>query len=244
MVQLLGNADGAVIVTTPQQLSVVDVKKCITFCRQLNLPILGVIENMSGFVCPHCKNQTDIFKGGGGRQMAEEFNVPFLGSIPIDPVMVSACDSGEPFIRFDNQSPAAQALKHAFELLLLPDTARPKNKEIHNMRIAIPVTDGKLSAHFGHCQQFAIIDVDPKTKKLTNTEMLTPPAHEPGILPKWLSGLCVDLVIAGGMGQRAQQLFAQHNIDGAVGAAGDNPLELAGQYLGGQLKCGNNICDH
>ena len=75
MVQLLGNADGAVIVTTPQQLSVVDVKKCITFCRQLNLPILGVIENMSGFVCPHCKNQTDIFKGGGGTQMAEEFNV-------------------------------------------------------------------------------------------------------------------------------------------------------------------------
>jgi Mrp family chromosome partitioning ATPase/predicted Fe-Mo cluster-binding NifX family protein len=244
MVQLLGNADGAVIVTTPQQLSVVDVKKCITFCRQLNLPILGVIENMSGFVCPHCKNQTDIFKGGGGRQMAEEFNVPFLGSIPIDPVMVSACDSGEPFIRFDNQSPAAQALKHAFELLLLPDTASPKNKEIHNMRIAIPVTDGKLSAHFGHCQQFAIIDVDPKTKKLTNTEMLTPPAHEPGILPKWLSGLCVDLVIAGGMGQRAQQLFTQHNIDVAVGAAGDNLLELAGQYLAGQLKCGNNICDH
>src|SRR4030043_861710 len=220
MVQLLGNADGAVIVTTPQQLSVVDVKKCITFCRQLNLPILGVIENMSGFVCPHCKNQTDIFKGGGGRQMAEEFNVPFLGSIPIDPVMVSACDSGEPFIRFDNQSPAAQALKHAFELLLLPDTASPKNKEIHNMRIAIPVTDGKLSAHFGHCQQFAIIDVDPKTKKLTNTEMLTPPAHEPGILPKWPRGLCVDLVIAGGMGQRAQQLFTQHNIDVAVGAAG------------------------
>lgn len=236
--------DGAIVVTTPQQLSVVDVKKCITFCRQLNLPVLGVIENMSGFVCPHCNNRTDIFKGNGGKQMAEEFNVPFLGSIPIDPAMVIACDSGEPFIRFDYQGPVAQALKHAFEPLLRPDATSPKSKEIHSMRIAIPVTDGKLSAHFGHCQQFAIIDSDPETKKLTNTEMLTPPAHEPGILPKWLSGLCVDLVIVGGMGQRAQQLFAQNNIDVIVGATDNTPQELARLYLTGQLQCGQNICDH
>ena len=237
-------ADGAIVVTTPQQLSVVDVKKCITFCRQLNLPILGIIENMSGFVCPHCNNRTDIFKGSGGKQMAEEFNVPFLGSIPMDPAMVIACDSGEPFIRFDNQSPVAQALKHVFEPLLRPDATSPKSKEIHNMRIAIPVTDGKLSAHFGHCQQFSIIDSDPETKEITNTEMLTPPAHEPGVLPKWLSGLCVDLVIVGGMGQRAQQLFAQNNIDVIVGATDNTPQELARLYLTGQLQCGQNICDH
>jgi len=77
IVQLLGNADGAVIVTTPQQLSVIDVKKCITFCRQLNLPVLGVIENMSGFICPHCNHRTDIFTGGGGKQIANDFHVPF-----------------------------------------------------------------------------------------------------------------------------------------------------------------------
>lgn len=237
-------ADGAIVVTTPQQLSVVDVKKCITFCRQLNLPILGIIENMSGFVCPHCNNRTDIFKGSGGKQMAEEFNVPFLGSIPMDPAMVIACDSGEPFIRFDNQGPVAQALKHAFEPLLRPDATSPKSKEIHNMRIAIPVMDGKLSAHFGHCQQFAIIDSDPETKEITKTEMLTPPAHEPGVLPKWLSGMHVNLIIAGGMGQRAQQLFVQNNIDIVVGATDNTPQELARQYLTGQLQCGQNICDH
>jgi ATP-binding protein involved in chromosome partitioning len=112
------------------------------------------------------------------------------------------------------------------------------------MRIAIPVTEGKVSAHFGHCEQFAIVDADPNAKKVTNTEMLTPPAHEPGILPKWLSGLCVDLIIAGGMGQRAQQLFAQNNIDVIVGAADDTPQELALQYITGQLQCGKNICDH
>ncbi len=130
IVQLLGNADGAVIVTTPQQLSVIDVKKCITFCRQLNLPILGVIENMSGFVCPYCSNKIDIFKGNGGKQMAKDFGVPFLGSIPIDPEVVSACDSGEPFINFNSQNTTAQALNYAFEPLLKLDTKNQTNKEV------------------------------------------------------------------------------------------------------------------
>jgi Mrp family chromosome partitioning ATPase len=118
IVQLLGNADGAVIVTTPQQLSVIDVQKCITFCRQLNLSVLGVIENMSGFVCPNCNHRIDIFREGGGKKMAKDFNVPFLGSIPIDTVMVSACDAGHPFIYLNNQNPAAEAIRSAFNKLL------------------------------------------------------------------------------------------------------------------------------
>ena len=245
IVQLLGSADGAVIVTTPQQLSVIDVKKCITFCRQLNLPVLGVVENMAGFVCPHCNRRTDIFKGDGGKQMAKDFNVPFSGSIPMDSDMVSAADSGRPFIYFNSKSPTAGVINSVFERLLKPNIKIQTDKEQNNkMRIAIPVTEGKVSAHFGHCEQFAIVDADPDTKKVTNTEMFTPPAHEPGVLPKWLSGLCVDLIIAGGMGQRAQQLFAQNNIDVIVGAVDDAPQELALQYITGQLKTGQNICDH
>ena len=121
IVQLLSKADGAVVVTTPQQLAVTDVKKCITFCQQLNLPVLGIIENMSGFVCPHCNQRTDIFAGDGGRQMAKDFDVPFLGSIPIDSNMVPAADLGEPFIYYNNQSPTAQAINCAFEPLLLSE---------------------------------------------------------------------------------------------------------------------------
>jgi len=117
IVQLLGHADGAVVVTTPQQLAVTDVKKCLTFCRQLHLPILGIVENMSSFVCPHCRQQTDIFPGAGGRQMAQDFSVPFLGSIPIDADIVIASDSGQPFIYYYPQSPAAQALDSAFDTL-------------------------------------------------------------------------------------------------------------------------------
>jgi len=112
------------------------------------------------------------------------------------------------------------------------------------MRIAIPLTAGKLSSHFGHCEQFAIIDIDNDSKNIKSQELVEPPAHEPGVLPRWLAGLHVDLIIAGGMGQRAQQLFAENNIDVVVGAPDNEPQELISQYLAGQLKTGQNICDH
>ena len=92
--QLLKDADGAVVVTTAQQIAINDVKKCINFCHRVNWPVLGVLENMSGFLCPHCNQKVDIFKIGGGKKMAEEMNVPFLGSIPIDPNIVNAGDDG------------------------------------------------------------------------------------------------------------------------------------------------------
>jgi ATP-binding protein involved in chromosome partitioning len=130
VVQLLGKVDGAVVVTTPQELAVADVKKCLTFCRQLDMPILGVIENMSGFVCPHCNKRTDIFSGKGGEKMAAEFNVPFLGSIPIETAVVSACDSGRPFIDSGNQGPTVQSLRAAFEPLLQRYEQVQKDKEV------------------------------------------------------------------------------------------------------------------
>jgi ATP-binding protein involved in chromosome partitioning len=235
----------AVIVTTPQQLAVIDVKKCITFCRQLNLPVLGVIENMSGFVCPHCSRATDIFKSDGGEQMAADFAVPFLGAVPIDPAMTAAGDAGEPFICSDKRNLTVQAITNAFESLFSKlEEVESDMEDPNKMRIAIPITNGRLSSHFGHCEQFAIVDADRENSRVTHVELFTPPAHEPGILPKWLSGLCVDLVIAGGMGRRAQQLFAESNIEVIVGASDDAPEKLTLQYLTKRLECGQNICDH
>ena len=244
VVQLLGNPDGAVIVTTPQQIAVIDVKKCITFCRQLNLPVLGVIENMSGLICPHCQNKIDIFKSGGGEQMAKDFNVQFLGSIPIDTAMVFACDSGQPFINPDNESRTVQFLNLAFKPLLSTNEQTQLDGGQSKMKIAIPMTNGQISSHFGHCEQFAIIDVDIDNKKIINSELLTPPPHEPGLLPKWLAGQSVKLVIAGGMGQRAQSLFKENNIDVIVGVVDNTPEELVKLYMNSKLTSGQNICDH
>ena len=97
--QLIGRLDGAVIVTTPQKVAAVDVRKSISFCRQLQVPVLGVLENMSGFAYPKCGEVTHIFRSGGGRQIANDMRVPFLGSIPVDPQIAEACDSGQAFVR-------------------------------------------------------------------------------------------------------------------------------------------------
>lgn len=116
--QLLGNTDGAVIVTTPQQVALSDVRKSISFCRNLNLNVLGVLENMSGFICPKCGEKTDIFKSGGGENMASQMGVCFLGRIPIDPQIVQACDSGKPFVYHYKQSQTAKAFEKVLNLIL------------------------------------------------------------------------------------------------------------------------------
>lgn len=118
VIQLLRDVDGAVIVTTPQDLALVDVCKSVTFCRHLNLPVIGVIENMSGYACPHCGENTDIFKGGGGKQLADEMGVPFLGSIPLDPAMVLAGDSGKPCMGENRDTPATSAMREIFSKVL------------------------------------------------------------------------------------------------------------------------------
>jgi predicted Fe-Mo cluster-binding NifX family protein len=116
--------------------------------------------------------------------------------------------------------------------------------ENHVMKIAIPLATGRLCMHFGHCEEFAIADVDDQTKEIITTNNLQPPAHEPGVLPAWLHEQGVNIIIAGGMGQRAQQLFARNNIKVVVGAPAQTPNELIMAYLDGELQTGDNICDH
>ena len=92
--QLIPNSDGAVIVTTPQDVALLSVRKSVTFVKKMNMPVIGIIENMSGFTCPHCKKRIDIFKTGGGSKAAMDLKVPFLGKIPLDPTIVEMGDSG------------------------------------------------------------------------------------------------------------------------------------------------------
>jgi len=251
VVQLLEKADGAIIVTTPQEVALSDVRRCITFCRNLNLPVLGVLENMSGFVCPKCGEKTDVFKSGGGEIMANEMHVPFLGRIPIDPQIVEACDSGRPFVYHYNQSQAAKAFEKILNPIFKLDNDTHESNDTQSlqtgdkkMRIAVPLAQGKLSLHFGHCDQFAIFDIDDSIKKITNRKDASPPSYAPGALPKWLNENNVNVIIASGMGQRAQQLFAQNDIKVMIGASGQSPEELVSAYMENTLETGDNICDH
>lgn len=110
------------------------------------------------------------------------------------------------------------------------------------MKIAIPLAEGKLAMHFGHSKEFAIIEIDGS--EIKNKEIHEPPPHEPGVLPKWLNDHGVNVVLAGGMGGRALQLFAQQGIKVLTGAPALPPEELVTQYMENSLQTGTNVCDH
>ena len=112
------------------------------------------------------------------------------------------------------------------------------------MKIAIPASDGKLCMHFGHCEKFVLIDVDQASKTITAKAELVPPPHEPGLLPKWLGEQKADMIIAGGMGQRAKTLFDEQNISVIVGAPVEVPENIVYAYLNNKLEQGVNVCDH
>jgi ATP-binding protein involved in chromosome partitioning len=121
-----------------------------------------------------------------------------------------------------------------------------KDNETNNriMKIAIPLTAGRLSDHFGHCEQFALIEADPGSKRILAQNLVVPPPHEPGLLPRWLHQQGVQVVIAGGMGRRALDLFAQNGIAVHAGAPGDTPDNVAQAFLNGALGGGTPTCGH
>ncbi len=108
---VIKDVDGAVIVTTPQDVALLDSRKAVTFSRMLSIPVIGIVENMSGLVCPHCGKEISLFKKGGGEKAARDLNVPFLGRIPIDPEIVTDCDRGVPLVLSSPTSEAAKAFK-------------------------------------------------------------------------------------------------------------------------------------
>ncbi len=112
------------------------------------------------------------------------------------------------------------------------------------VKIAIPLAEGKLCMHFGHCEEFAIIDADKKSETIVKVECIVPPPHEPGLLPKWIGEKGVNLVIAGGMGERAQNLFHEQGIQVLTGAPANSPEDLVRNFFAGTLRLGINACDH
>jgi Mrp family chromosome partitioning ATPase len=109
--QVVQGAEG-IIVTTPQEISLLDIRKSITFCRQVKMPIFGILENMSGLICPHCGQRIDLFSTGGGERTAQEMGVPFLGKVPIRPEIVASTDQGQPYVLRDGKG------KEDFEAVL------------------------------------------------------------------------------------------------------------------------------
>ncbi|MEA3547343.1 MAG: iron-sulfur cluster carrier protein MrpORP [Thermodesulfobacteriota bacterium] len=245
----------SVIVTTPQEISLADVRKSINFCRQVKMTILGLVENMSGLKCPHCGEMIDIFKTQGGMLTAKKEGLNLLGSLPFEPEVVSKGDTGNMSLLDDNKLLITQEFNKIVDKIveLTVNRSEPvpesKNEFLDRKKhsadakvLVVPVSGGKLSAHFGHCEQFAFIET--QNGKIVETEMRNPPGHEPGALPRWLYEQGADVAIVGGMGESAQQLLSEKGIEVIIGAPMDSPESLANQYLSNTLVAGANVCDH
>ena len=220
----------AVIVTTPQEISLADVRKSLNFCEKINMKVLGIVENMSGYACPHCGKDLPLFKRGGGEKTALAAKVPFLGALPFDPAVVEAADEGRLLDVKEADSPFFQALKpivdHILETLPLTPLV---TREPGVLKFALPVEDGKLSDKFGHASHFAVFTV--KEGAVGPKELIPSPPHEPGGLPVWLDGLGVTHVIAGSLGEKAQGLLAHKSIEVIAGAPLEAPEALVEKYL-------------
>ena len=112
------------------------------------------------------------------------------------------------------------------------------------MKYAVPVSGGMVSPHFGHCEHFALFEVEEQRKEITRKESIPSPEHQPGLLPVWLAEKGVSVVIAGGMGPRAQELFQQNSIKVVIGALEGDPEKVVISYINGALVTGDNVCDH
>ena len=184
--------------------------------------------------------------------MAKTENLRLLASLPIEPEVVSKGDAGNLAALSDDQLPFTHEFNKMVEQIeklsitkeIVPEKVQEEiqKTDTENLIFAIPVADGKLCSHFGHCEQFALIETD--NGKIRSTTMHTPPAHEPGVLPKWLHEKGAKIVLAGGMGDRAQDLFTQNGIKVITGVPMDSPESLVNQYLADALLTGDNVCDH
>jgi Mrp family chromosome partitioning ATPase/predicted Fe-Mo cluster-binding NifX family protein len=242
--QVIPSAE-VVMVGTPQEVAMADVRKSAAFCRRLGLEVLGLVETMGSLACPHCGKAVPLFRAAAAARPAD---LPVLAEIPFDPALHEACDRGTLADFLASGSPTARRLADLAARIAQATNVVPTEpasdplKGASSMRYAIPTADGRLALHFGHVDQFTFIDVTDGT--ITAARTATPPPHAPGVLPAWCKEQGVGVVIAGGMGSRAQDLFAQHGIQLVIGAPADPPEDLVRRHLAGALQTGDNVCDH
>jgi MinD superfamily P-loop ATPase/predicted Fe-Mo cluster-binding NifX family protein len=225
----LTGAARALLVTEPTVSGRHDLERLLALTRQFGVKPLLVIN----------KEDLNSAQADAIRRFGAAHGVEYLGGIPFDETVYAALAEGKTVVENGN-GPAAEAIRGIWRRLAGETT----QGETRDMKIAIPVAGGRLCPHFGHCDEFCLIEADQEKKALGTKTMVTPPPHEPGLLPRWLHEQGVDLVIAGGMGQRAQNLFRQNGIEVVVGAPTEVPEQLAQAWLDGKLSSGENVCDH
>jgi Mrp family chromosome partitioning ATPase/predicted Fe-Mo cluster-binding NifX family protein len=222
--------DGIVIVTSPQDLVSMIVKKAYNMAKEMNIPILGIIENMSYLKCPDCGKEIKVFGESKIDDIAQELGIKVLGKMPIDPKVAELCDKGE-VEKLDNEY-LAHAVSYIEKNLSI-------TKQKNTVKIAIPTEGTNVSSHFGKCENITIAELENseiKSKVFISTE-----GNQHGLLPAFLVSHGVSVVIAGGMGEGAKKNLLENNMDIITGASGDIDKVISA-YINGTLKSTDAGC--
>ena len=247
--------DGIVIVTSPQDLVSMIVKKAVNMAKKMDIPIIGIVENMSHVICPDCGETIKIFGDSVTEELALEWGIPFLGSLPIDPRLTELSDKGQiESAAIDYLDKAIIAMKKipakgepetdtiAPAEETAPASAQGSTQEVTVKKIAIAAEGHYVCEHFGHCEGFNIYTT--QNGAIIAQDFLANPGHKPGLLPNLLNDQGVHVVIAGGMGAGAIDIFNEKGIDVITGARGMVEQTIA-TYLDGKLLSTGSVChDH
>ena len=224
--------DGIIIVTSPQELVGMIVSKAVKMAQMMNVPVIGLAENMAYFRCPGCGQDHNIFGASHVGQIASQFGLEVLARLPVDPQLAELCDQG----RIEEFS--GEWLNGAAEVVSRNEGNDGGNK----VKIAVASEQDMVTGHFGHCINFNIYEAEGSA--IIRSQSIPNPGHKPGFLPNFLNDLGVKVVISGGMGGGAVDIFNEKGIEVILGAQGP-AREAAQQYLLGQLASTGSIChDH
>jgi predicted Fe-Mo cluster-binding NifX family protein len=218
--------DGIVVVTSPQELVSMIVSKAVKMAEMMNIPILGLVENMSYFKCPDNNKDYSIFGDSHIDEIAQKHNLKILAKLPIDPKLAAACDKGMIEL-FDGDW--LESFANILEQM--------EDKKM--IKIAVASENEMVTEHFGHCKNFNIFEAEDG--QVVKGESIPNPGHKPGFLPNFLNDLGVHVIISGGMGSGAIDIFNEKGIEVIVGANG-NAKEAAQAYLRGALKSTGSVC--
>jgi len=266
--QILGPPLWAIIVTTPQDVALLDSRKSVVFAKSLEMNLLGIIENMSGLICPHCAGKIDLFKAGGGERASRDLAVPFLGAIPIDPSIVLAGDAGIPLISFDSGSDISEVfrelasrtdrvlnngkgpLQFAVADNLSQIETKRRSKHMLSKIVAVPSMhpgglDAMRSGHFGHCDAFTLVHLE--NGEVRDVSVVKNGAHQQGGCQAPVNLLHqsgADALIVGGIGMRPLMGFRQVGIDVYYGPEGETVKAVIDHLLEGRLEliAENQVC--
>jgi Mrp family chromosome partitioning ATPase/predicted Fe-Mo cluster-binding NifX family protein len=229
--------DGIIVVTSPQELVSMIVSKAVKMARMMHVPIIGLVENMSFFKCPDNDKVYKVFGESHIEEIAKLQNLQVLAKLPIDPRLSAACDQGAiELYDGDWLDPVAEILELTIE------TQKVKNTEDSKMKIAVASEGKMVTEHFGHCEGFSIFETE--NGKIVKSESIPNPGHRPGFLPNFLNDRGVNVIISGGMGGGAIDIFNEKGIEVIVGASGAAEAAV-NSYLQGNLKSTGSVChDH